>query len=155
MPITLTGAYKTDVGKQREQNEDSPFMLISEDKDRGLFIVADGMGGYQAGEVASKLAVQKISEALKSLLVPVTEQQTIKLTPLSEQETITLDSAQMSEQAAKQRKTRRLPETPVTKNVEDQLKAAIRQANKAILNYGEEQSSDRKSTRLNSSHGSI
>src|SRR5437660_10266910 len=156
MPITLTGAYKTDVGRQREQNEDMPFMLISEDKDRGLFIVADGMGGYQAGEVASKLAVQKISEALKSLLVPVTEQQTIKLTPLSEQETIKLDSAQMSEQetikldsaqmseqAAKQRKTRRLPETPITKNVEDQLKAAIRQANKAILNYGEEKSSAR------------
>src|SRR5260370_24597212 len=143
MPITLTGAYKTDVGRQREQNEDSPYMLISEDKDRGLFIVADGMGGYQAGEVASKLAVQKISEALKSLLVPVTEQPTIKLTPLSDQETITLDSAQMAEQAAKQRKTRKLPETPVTKNVEEQLKAAIRQANKAILNYGEEQSSAR------------
>src|SRR5438270_13143063 len=49
----------------------------------------------------------------------------------------------MSEQAAKQRKTRRLPETPVTKNVEDALKASIRQANKAILNYGEEQSSAR------------
>src|SRR5947208_2258284 len=143
MPITLTGAYKTDVGKQREQNEDNPFMLISEDRDRGLFIVADGMGGYQAGEVASKLAVQKISEALKSLLVPVAEQPTIKLTPLSEQETIKLDSAQMAEQAAKQRKTRRLPETPITKSVEDQLKAAIRQANKAILNYGEEQSSAR------------
>jgi PPM family protein phosphatase len=143
MPITLTGAYKTDVGKQREQNEDSPFMLISEDRDRGLFIVADGMGGYQAGEVASQLAVQKISEALKSLLVPVTEQPTVKLTPVSEQETIQLDSAQMAEQAAKQRKTRKLPETPVTKNVEEQLKAAIRQANKAILNYGEEQSAAR------------
>jgi protein phosphatase len=101
------------------------------------------MGGYQAGEVASKLAVQKMSEALKSLLVPVSEQPTIKLTPLSDQETITLDSAQMAEQAAKQRKTRKLPETPVTKNVEEQLKAAIRQANKAILNYGEEQSSAR------------
>src|SRR5712692_2191130 len=143
MPIKLTGAYKTDVGKQREQNEDSPFMRISEDGDRGLFIVADGMGGYQAGEVASKLAVQKMSEALKSLLVPVSEQPTIKLTPLSDQETITLDSAQVAEQAAKQRKTRKLPETSVTKNVEDQLKAAIRQANKAILNYGEEQSSAR------------
>ena len=93
--------------------------------------------------MTSKLAVQKISEALKSLLVTVTEQPTIKLTPLSDQETITLDSAQMAEQAAKQRKTRRLPETPVTKNVEDQLKAAIRQANKAILNYGEEKSSAR------------
>ena len=139
MSIKLTGAYKTDVGKQREQNEDSPFMRISEDGDRGLFIVADGMGGYQAGEVASKLAVQKMSEALKSFLVPVSEQPTIKLTPLSDQETITLDA----DQTAKQRKTRKLPETPLTKNVEEQLKAAIRQANKAILNYGEEQSSAR------------
>src|SRR6266705_572041 len=130
MPITLTGAYKTDVGRQREQNEDMPFMLISEDKDRGLFIVADGMGGYQAGEVASRLAVQKMSEALKTFLVPVSEQPTIKLSPISDQETITLDAAQLAE-------------TPITKNVEEQLKAAIRQANKAILNYGEEQSSAR------------
>src|SRR2546422_10610325 len=106
MPITLTGAYKTDVGKQREQNEDSPFMRISEDGDRGLFIVADGMGGYQAGEVASRLAVQKMSEALKTFLVPVSEQPTIKLSPISDQETITLDAAQMAEQTAKLRKTR-------------------------------------------------
>jgi serine/threonine protein phosphatase PrpC len=143
MPIKLTGAYKTDVGKQREQNEDSPFMRISDDGDRGLFIVADGMGGYQAGEVASQLAVQKIGEALKNLLVPVSEQPTIKLNPVSDQETVKLDLAQMEEQTAKQRKTRKLPETPVTKSVEEQLKAAIRQANKAILNYGEEQSSAR------------
>jgi PPM family protein phosphatase len=143
MPITLTGAYKTDVGKQREQNEDSPFMLISEDKDRGLFIVADGMGGYQAGEVASKLAVQKISEALKSYLVPLSEQPTIKLTPVDEQQTIILNPQQPGGQTVKQNKTRKLPETPVTKNVEEQLKAAIRQANKAILTYGEQQSSAR------------
>jgi serine/threonine protein phosphatase PrpC len=143
MSIKLTGAYKTDVGKQREQNEDSPYLRISEDGGRGLFIVADGMGGYQAGEVASKLAVQKISEALKSFLVPVSEQPTVKLAPLSEQETIKLNPAQIEEQTAKHRKTRKLPETPLTKNVADQLKAAIRQANKAILNYGEEQSSAR------------
>src|SRR5438270_11717432 len=102
MPITLTGAYKTDVGKQREQNEDSPYMLISQDRDRGLCIVADGMGGYQAGEVASRLAVQKISEALKSLLVPVTEQPTIKLAPMSDQETVKLDTTQVAGQTAKQ-----------------------------------------------------
>ncbi len=141
MAIKLTAAAKTDVGKQREQNEDSPFTHISENGDRGLFIVADGMGGYQAGEVASKLAVQKISESLRSFLVPVYEQPTIKLTPFSEQETIKLDPA--NEPAAKDHKTRKLPETPVTKNVEEQLKAAIRQANKAILSYGEEQSSAR------------
>ena len=70
MSIKLSGASKTDVGKQREQNEDCPYMHISEDSDRGLFIVADGMGGYQAGEVASKLAVQKISESLKRYLAP-------------------------------------------------------------------------------------
>jgi protein phosphatase len=143
MPMKLTGAYKTDVGKQREQNEDSPFMRISDDGDRGLFIVADGMGGYQAGEVASQLAVQKIGEALKNLLVPVSEQPTIKLNPVSDQETVKLDLAQTEEQTAKQRKTRKLPETSVTNSVEEQLKAAIRQANKAILNYGEEQSSAR------------
>jgi PPM family protein phosphatase len=143
MSIKLTGASKTDVGKQREQNEDSPYMRISEDSSRGLFIVADGMGGYQAGEVASKLAVQKISEVLKSFLVPLSEQPTIKLAPLAEQETIKLNPAQTGEQTARQRKTRKLPETPVTKNVEEQLKAAIRQANKAILTYGEEQSSAR------------
>src|SRR6266705_4164937 len=98
MPITLTGAYKTDVGKQREQNEDSPFMLISEDRDRGLFIVADGMGGYKAGEVASKLAVQKISEALKSFLVPISEQPTIKLTPVSDLQTVKLDPVKPGEE---------------------------------------------------------
>src|SRR5260370_42078436 len=101
MPITLTGAYKTDVGRQREQNEDSPFMLISEDRDRGLFIVADGMGGYQAGEVASKIAVQKINEALKSLLLPIKKQPTIKLTPLSYQQTISFDSQTMAYQDGK------------------------------------------------------
>jgi protein phosphatase len=143
MSIKLTAACKTDVGKQREQNEDSPYMRITEDGSRGLFIVADGMGGYQAGEVASKLAVQKISEALKSFLVPVSEQPTIKLAPLVEQETIKLNPVLTGEQTAKQRKTRKLPETPITKNVEEQLKAAIRQANKAILTYGEEQSSAR------------
>src|SRR6266581_5721802 len=143
MSIKLTGAYKTDVGKQREQNEDSPFMHISEEGDRGLFIVADGMGGYKAGEVASQLAVQKISEALKSFLVPISEQPTIKLSALDEYQTIKLNPVQTSEQTTKPHRTRKLPESSQTKIVEEQLKNAIRQANKAILNYGEEQSSAR------------
>src|SRR5712671_8129086 len=79
MAIKLTAAAKTDVGKQREQNEDSPFTHISEDGDRGLFIVADGMGGYQAGEVASKLAVDTISRAMDSFFKPLPDQPTIKL----------------------------------------------------------------------------
>jgi Protein phosphatase 2C len=139
----LVSAYKTDVGKQHEQNEDTPFMSISDDGDRGLFIIADGFSDNRSGEVASKLAVQKISEALKSLLVPLSEQPTIRLTPLSEEEIIRLYSVEMTAQAAKQRKTRKLPEKPVTINVEEILKSAIRHANKAILNYGEEQFSAR------------
>lgn len=46
-------AYKTDAGKERDHNEDS--ILVDDDKD--IFILADGMGGRQAGEIASKIAV--------------------------------------------------------------------------------------------------
>jgi serine/threonine protein phosphatase PrpC len=143
MSFKLKAANKTDVGRQREQNEDSPYVYISDDQERGLFIVADGMGGYKAGEVASKLAVQKISEALKSFFVPIAEQPTIVLTPISDQQTVKLDTTKSGEQAAKQQKTRKLAETPTIKHIEDQLKAAVRQANRAIVSYGEEQSSAR------------
>lgn len=145
MHLKLTAAEKTDVGKQREQNEDSDYCHISEDGDRGLFIVADGMGGYQAGEVASKLAIQKISDVLSHFLVPLAEQPTIKLTPPSEQETIKLAPSEPGEYSStsKSQKTRKLPETPVSTNIEEQLKIAIAQANKAILRYGEQQSGAR------------
>ncbi|MBI3545616.1 MAG: Stp1/IreP family PP2C-type Ser/Thr phosphatase [Gammaproteobacteria bacterium] len=48
----------TDTGRKREQNEDC-IALVPE---AGLVIVADGMGGHQAGEVASKLAVDSIAK---------------------------------------------------------------------------------------------
>src|ERR1700692_1583022 len=143
MPFKLKAAQKTDRGRQREQNEDSPFMKISEDQERGLFIVADGMGGYRAGEVASQLAVEKISESLKSFLIPISEQPTMRLTPIVDEPTIKLDTAKTAEHSTKQQKTRKLPETPAIKNIEDQLKSAIRLANRAILSYGEEQSAAR------------
>src|SRR5258708_28900926 len=81
MNLKLTAARKTDVGKQREQNEDNVFQRIEklEDGDYGLFIVADGMGGYKAGEVASQLAVEKISQALDNFFKPRSEQSTIRL----------------------------------------------------------------------------
>jgi serine/threonine protein phosphatase PrpC len=148
MSLKLQAAAKTDVGRQREQNEDSPYVYISEEQERGLFIVADGMGGYRAGEVASRLAVQKISEALKSFLIPISDQPTIKLAPLSDadladQATIKLDTTKSGEPATKSKKTSKLAETPTIKTIEDSLKAAVRQANRAIISYGEEQSGAR------------
>ena len=47
---------KTDTGRVREHNEDT----IASDVDVGLLVLADGMGGYNAGEVASGIAVKTI-----------------------------------------------------------------------------------------------
>lgn len=55
MMIESYGA--TDVGLRRKLNEDSLYL----DNDVGLFVVADGMGGHNAGEIASKLAVETVS----------------------------------------------------------------------------------------------
>lgn len=52
---------KTDVGLVRKNNEDT-FLI-----DNSLFIVADGMGGAAAGEIASNLAVEVISNELKDI----------------------------------------------------------------------------------------
>jgi protein phosphatase len=48
----------TDTGRVREHNEDA----IGSNPDIGLLVLADGMGGYNAGEVASGIAVQTITE---------------------------------------------------------------------------------------------
>ncbi len=60
--MQLSVAARTDVGRIRAGNEDSLYADATES--RGLFIVADGMGGHAAGEVASSMAVQIIAREL-------------------------------------------------------------------------------------------
>jgi len=55
--LPLSWAVRTDAGLRRSSNEDSH----SSRPDIGLFIVADGMGGHVAGEVASRVAVESIA----------------------------------------------------------------------------------------------
>lgn len=66
--LRLDVAQLTDVGRKRPHNEDNMAYVIPKDsqvmaKKGALFIVADGMGGHAAGEVASEIAVDTVSTA--------------------------------------------------------------------------------------------
>lgn len=58
--MQITACGQTDLGQRRENNEDA--LLV--DAENGLFVVADGVGGHAAGEVASKLVTEKLTRAL-------------------------------------------------------------------------------------------
>lgn len=61
MKVSWEAAGATDVGRVRTHNEDA-FLI---DAPRGVFLVADGMGGHAAGEVASAVAAESVGSALR------------------------------------------------------------------------------------------
>jgi len=63
--LTLRIAGHSDTGRVREHNED----CIAVRPDLGLAVLADGMGGHRAGEVASSLAVQAVVDELERALL--------------------------------------------------------------------------------------
>ncbi|MEX2447527.1 MAG: Stp1/IreP family PP2C-type Ser/Thr phosphatase [Solirubrobacterales bacterium] len=65
-------AFRTDTGRQRSENEDSLFVRAP------IFVVADGMGGAQAGEVASKAAADAFDRDLPELPAPQFLRETIE-----------------------------------------------------------------------------
>jgi protein phosphatase len=164
MALRLIAASKTDVGKQREQNEDNLYSQIIED-DRhasGLFIVADGMGGYHAGEVASKIAVETVSDMLKSVLGPTSSQPTMPLNrtrgrdkgakvtrklPAVEGSGDGESKAASEASEASEAETVTLPAAQPTKALDesmalehysDLLRNAIEQSSEKIVEYGDE-----------------
>ena len=58
--------YLTDSGKVRDHNEDS-VVIVNNNSNEYLMIVADGMGGHRAGEVASSIAITHLGKRFKEL----------------------------------------------------------------------------------------
>jgi protein phosphatase len=58
--------YLTDTGKVREHNEDN-VIILHNDKDEYVLAVADGMGGHRAGEVASAIVINCLTEEFYAL----------------------------------------------------------------------------------------
>jgi serine/threonine protein phosphatase PrpC len=168
MPLHLITAAKTDVGKQREQNEDACFTHVYEHDQQtaGLFVVADGMGGYHAGEVASKIAVESIGETLQPLLGPATSQPTVRLKGKGRRGKVTAilhrddpaktrpltaepaeeppaDSADDASARGSPAVTQQLDEAMVMEYYVEKLRTAIEHSSEEIVEYGKQHSEAR------------
>ncbi len=117
--LRLFSASGTDPGLVRSSNEDTVLDYVRSPalgEPLGLLIVADGMGGHQAGEVASKLAVETIFEVMQSYLKRDDTQDTI---PAMRQDDSPFPNGQ-------------------TNYLATRLRSAIQRANNAIHRYAQD-----------------
>jgi len=121
MAYWLSVAALTDVGRERELNEDSFYFKVVQSSDEGplgLFMVADGMGGHLAGEVASYWAIHTLRRDLSPLFRP----QDPALTRRLDVEELGVVGSGV---------TLRLDETELTRL----LQHAVERANQVLLGY--------------------
>ena len=120
MTLRLHAAAGTDPGLVHQINQDSALAIVrhqASGKAAGLFIVADGMGGHQAGDVASHLAVETIKEELAWLLERTETEDTQPSVPTPVGETVVENS---------------------TTQLQQRLELAISRANREITAYAQE-----------------
>ncbi len=124
--LQIRAAAGTHPGQVYKLNQDKVYAAVRSAEDGkaiGLFIVADGMGGHQAGEIASRLAVETIVQELSWLLQPGDSGNSRP--EFSSNDTAAPEAAAPAAQQWRQR-----------------LRAAVQEANRAITTYGEENPED-------------
>ncbi len=72
---------KSDVGRTRKQNEDNVLVLKNK-LEHTLIVVADGMGGHNAGEIASEISCQVIKAEFEKIFQPIDYKEFIESTLL-------------------------------------------------------------------------
>ena len=63
---------KSDIGKVRDMNQDS-YYIAGEESNVKLYVLADGMGGYKGGEIASKLATASVKSYIETNINNITK----------------------------------------------------------------------------------
>ncbi|MCL5047094.1 MAG: Stp1/IreP family PP2C-type Ser/Thr phosphatase [Actinobacteria bacterium] len=115
---------RSDVGKVRTGNEDSYCVIdLSPTWEGHFFAVADGMGGYEAGEVASALAIMAAQDKLRQLLA------TSEKGDKAEKP----DNADKTEKPSEEEADVTLAGVPARNTLETVIRKAISHANDAIL----------------------
>lgn len=123
--LELRAAAGTDPGQTYDIDQDHAYAAVRATENGealGLFIVADGMGGHQAGEIASQLAVETIKQELNWLLNPGDSEDTKPSYPRSALTTAV--------------------DAPPTQQLQQRLRSAVEQANLAIATYSQDHPGD-------------